>query len=131
MHRLRATLLQHETRSGRHFDLLIEDPTLGPPRLAPLWAARVSLPPAAWVAAGVLRLVPLPPHRRIYLDYQGPLTGGRGRVSRVASGHAVPRLWTAGRIEMSLRLGAFSGRLDLQRRSNRLWIADVWADANA
>ncbi|QOJ01392.1 MAG: hypothetical protein HRU70_13205 [Phycisphaeraceae bacterium] len=30
----------------------------------------------------------LPPHREAYLDYQGPVSGGRGQVRRVARGTA-------------------------------------------
>jgi hypothetical protein len=30
---------------------------------------------------------PLPDHRTIYLDYEGPISGGRGEVSRWDAGH--------------------------------------------
>lgn len=30
----------------------------------------------------------LPPHRRAYLEYEGPIAGNRGEVRRVARGHA-------------------------------------------
>lgn len=32
------------------------------------------------------RVVELPPHRRAYLDYEGPISGDRGTVRRVAAG---------------------------------------------
>lgn len=33
------------------------------------------------------RLQLLPDHRRLYLTYEGPVSGGRGRVQRVDEGH--------------------------------------------
>lgn len=36
--------------------------------------------------AGVFAARPLPDHRAIYLTYEGPISGGRGEVRRVAQG---------------------------------------------
>ena len=46
---------------------------------------------------GVMTAEEIAPHRRIYLDYEGPISGGRGTVRRVAAG-------TAGVSEMSADL---------------------------
>jgi len=48
----------------------------------------------------------LPDHRRAYLDYEGPVSGGRGRVSRVIAGQYELIQESAG--ELRLRL-AFPG----------------------
>ncbi|MHC4878253.1 MAG: DNA polymerase ligase N-terminal domain-containing protein [Planctomycetota bacterium] len=35
---------------------------------------------------GSIDAVPLPDHRRVYLDYEGPVSGNRGNVQRIDSG---------------------------------------------
>jgi len=73
----RFVLLEHD-HPVLHWDFLLEDSALSALRS---WRLQV-FPEAA------LRLVatPLPPHRLLYLDYEGPVSGGRGCVKRVASG---------------------------------------------
>lgn len=77
-------LLEHVTREGVHWDLLIQtataeklltwrlaqDPTVRP---LPIAAERIA------------------DHRAIYLDYEGELSGGRGRVRRIDRGPALMR----------------------------------------
>ena len=64
-----------------HWDLLLEQPTdFGEKLLA--FAALT--PPEAWEHAVVVEK--LPDHRLVYLDYQGPVSGNRGSVSRVLDG---------------------------------------------
>lgn len=79
----RWVLLLHEVppsdtelgRRGTHWDLMLEDTEF-------LWTWAIpSLPPGTIEAA--LRL---PNHRRLYLDYEGEVSNGRGTVSRVARG---------------------------------------------
>lgn len=80
-------LLEHLIASGadppadRHWDLLVD--TAGSERV-PTW--RLALNPLA--AAGPIPAERLPDHRRLYLEYEGPLSGGRGRVQRVDHGAA-------------------------------------------
>lgn len=74
----RFVILHHTTPGGEHWDLMLEhgdvlltwqllkEPT-GPESL-PIPAKRIG------------------DHRKLYLDYEGPLSGGRGEVSRVESG---------------------------------------------
>lgn len=69
--------------SGRisHWDLLLEPPTgFGDTLLT--FASPT--PPEAWVTATIVQQ--LPDHRHLYLDYEGPVSGNRGNVSRVLSG---------------------------------------------
>jgi len=87
----RFVILRHEVNGGSHFDLLLE--------LASQELLR-ALQLASWpLAVGESCPAPvLPPHRRIYLDYQGPISGGRGSVTRIDAG-----TWSgdAGRIVLS------------------------------
>lgn len=84
----RMVLLEHVLRSGeRHFDWLLERP--GEPE-GPLLAfrvfERVDAPRGEGVEGGVYRAERMKDHRRVYLEFEGELTGGRGDVRRVAAG---------------------------------------------
>lgn len=85
----RAVLLRHDTPDGQgHFDLLIELPE----RLRAPDAGERTLV-AFRTDARIDLLEPgqraeaqrLPNHRALYLEFEGDLTLGRGRVARVAS----------------------------------------------
>ena len=69
--------------SGRisHWDLLLEQPTGFDEKLL---AFAALTPPEEWGHAVVVEQ--LPDHRLVYLDYQGPVSGNRGNVSRVLDG---------------------------------------------
>lgn len=59
-----------------HFDLMIEAETA-------LWTW--ALP--AWPEPGMwMDVAPLPDHRLAYLEYEGPISGNRGRVTRRDAG---------------------------------------------
>jgi len=82
---LRFVVLRHEVpatwaaTTGRdsHFDLMLEQESL-----LKTWA--LSQWPLPWHTPQPLEL--LPDHRLIYLEYEGPLSGQRGQVSRVDQG---------------------------------------------
>lgn len=83
---LRYVLLRHECpatyRDGPHWDLMLEEN-----RVLRTWSLLAL--PAAWgggAAPGAVAADALPEHRIDYLDYQGPLSGDRGSVTRVAAG---------------------------------------------
>lgn len=87
----RSVVLRHTLPDGsHHFDWLLE-PGGAAAELDPdervLIAWRLSKPP---VRAGPepFEAIRLPPHRRLYLDFEGPIPGNRGRVERVADGVA-------------------------------------------
>ncbi len=95
---MRTVVLEHTLPDGsRHFDWMVERPdhgrggeeggSGGEHRLA-TW--RTSCRPDR--AAG-FEGEQIGDHRAFYLDFEGELTGGRGRVERVASGRAV---WLGG-----------------------------------
>lgn len=126
---LSTVLLRHETGAGVHYDWLIIDPrTLDDPD-APLWTARVAHPSPRWISLGELELEPLAPHRRAYLTYEGPLTGGRGWVTRVDEGDAIPRAWTDDRIVLRLEMRGCRAFVEMRRESPERWRATVRAEA--
>lgn len=101
----RTVLLRHDLphdhphdhpAGSHHFDWLFEPadtpitpatPTSADPNARVLITFRLATPPHKALGA-TLAATRLPPHRRLYLDYEGPISGNRGRVQRVASGHA-------------------------------------------
>lgn len=96
MSTLRYALLRHECppdyRDGPHWDLLLERPDTDVEARLATWSL-LELPKAWSETLGlpsgeqeVVDAVPLPDHRAIYLDYEGPISGGRGEVTRVAGG---------------------------------------------
>lgn len=72
----RFALLLHD-HPTLHWDLLLED---GPKLLA--W--RLGTRPVLGTQTPAM---PLPDHRALYLDYEGPVSGNRGYVSRQDGGH--------------------------------------------
>ena len=69
---LRFAILRHDGPPALHFDLLLE---MG--GKLKTWA--LPLPPAPGVE---IICEALPDHRLAYLDYEGPLSAGRGTVTR-------------------------------------------------
>ena len=104
----RFVVLLHETPPGSsratHYDLMLEQEG------GLLTFALDSLPSVGGETASVQRL---PDHRLAYLDYEGPLSGDRGRVSRVDQG-TCERLPAAGS-ELAFQLAGtrLRGRLIL------------------
>lgn len=79
-----TVVLRHETPDrGHHFDWLLA-PDDRPETL--LLTFRVPRNPAASAEDDSLDAARLPDHRRLYLDYEGPISGNRGHVTRVARG---------------------------------------------
>ncbi len=69
---------------------------------------------------------PLPPHRLLYLDYEGPVTGNRGNVRRVVSGSYC--VGESAEEELHIRLShnavLTSGRLQIQSDGRQFWTFD-------
>lgn len=106
---LEFALLEHRAPDGTHWDLLLEMP--GRERLA-TW--RLAANPA--VAAGPIAAEPIQPHRRVYLEYEGPLSGGRGTVRRVDRGR-----YLLEKSEPDALIGRFAG----ERLAGR-WRVGPW-----
>lgn len=68
----RFVILQHDGPQGLHWDFMLETG----PSLA-TWALPQAPGSAERIAARAL-----PEHRLAYLDYEGPVSGGRGTVTR-------------------------------------------------
>jgi hypothetical protein len=68
----RYVILQHETAGGVHFDFMLE---MG--GVLKTWS--LSQPPLQGVE---IDAEALPDHRLAYLDYEGPISGDRGSVTR-------------------------------------------------
>lgn len=102
-------LLEHtQPDGGMHYDWLLDriqsDSHLSPP-VSPLvsfrmqWRADSVMPDGS----GLLEAERMKDHRRVYLRYEGPLSGGRGSVRRVAEGEVVSLTEGEGWIEISCR----------------------------
>ena len=81
-----SVILRHTGHGADHHDWmlsLLEDPERA------LLTVRLNGRPDHLRAGDTLRGVLLPPHRTIYLTYEGPLSGGRGTVTRVARGNII------------------------------------------
>ena len=99
------------TRDGVHWDLLLQDgPTLK------TWALDRPIAPGEGQPAR-----PLPDHRPLYLDYEGPISGGRGTVRRVDSGTFAVVLWTEGEIVATLGGDQLIGEIRLSRVGADSW----------
>jgi hypothetical protein len=105
----RFVVLHHELPPGAarssHWDLMFE--VAGALRT---WA--IETPPKEWQAGEALAL---PEHRLAYLDYEGPVSGDRGAVTRYDAGdycvvREAPGHWTLDLAGKRLR-----GRLSLER----------------
>jgi hypothetical protein len=68
----RYVVLEHDSPRGRHWDFMLEEG----PSLA-TWAL-----PAPPDHPNAMTAEALPDHRLAYLDYEGPISGGRGSVAR-------------------------------------------------
>lgn len=116
----RTVVLRHDLPDGsHHYDWLIEpmgsaaaaadDDAMADPDRRELIAWRLPHPPDG-AAESSMKADRLPPHRRRYLDYEGPISGGRGSVRRVSSGEAEVLTDSADRFEARGRMAdrAFS-----------------------
>lgn len=111
-----AVLLEHTLPGGqRHFDLLI-DPG-GEAALA-TWRVDVDVAAAAPI---VCRAERIGDHRRIYLTYEGPLSGGRGSVRRVGEARGTLARLDAERVEATLDWGRGAARLAGERVEGAWW----------
>ena len=73
------------------------------------------------VAGATLPARSLPDHRLAYLDYEGPLSGDRGEVRRVATGTYRPMAWEDDRVVLDLDGDQLSGELTLLRAGFGAW----------
>lgn len=112
-------LLRHDVRDGEwHYDWLI-DPGNG----GELVSFRLRAPLEAGDEA--VEAVRIADHRRVYLDYEGAISGERGRVTRVASGSWHRCEIEPDRITVEGDLGAVSGSFRAKRAAGSRWTVRV------
>ena len=70
-------------------------------------------------------------HRLAYLDYEGPIRGGRGCVVRVEQGTYAERISTPDQLEVHLDGERLRGRLLLERIDACLWSCSFAADVSS
>ena len=63
----------------------------------------------------VIGAVPLGLHRAAYLDYEGPVSGNRGTVTRWDGGHFEEIVETEDKVQVRLRGHRVSGMVTLER----------------
>lgn len=102
----RFAILEHD-HPVLHWDLLLED---GP--ACRTW--RLSSPPHE---GATLAAEALPDHRLMYLDYEGPVGGDRGTVTRWDSGRFVWLTSTEAAVSVLINGERCIGRLDLTRHA--------------
>jgi len=118
---LQSVLLHHLLGDDTHYDWMFEDPD-GAPGETRLLTWRIDIPSDQWADAEV-GLVELPPHRRAYLEYEGPVSGDRGRVIRVDRGSVVVESRETDSLELFVSMGGFRGRVLLHRETQESWCA--------
>jgi hypothetical protein len=113
----RFVLLRHEGspgyKPGEHWDLMFE---VG--RSLRTWAL-AEIP----AANRAIEAEQLPDHRLAYLEFEGPISGKRGRVTRVESGLYELKSHSGVEWTVELRGERLRGRLTLRRTSPD---ADPW-----
>lgn len=125
----RFVLLRHECPPGyikpSHYDFMLEFDEV-------LWTWELRRLPAAWsdkqdtTPEDTLPVTRLADHRLAYLDYEGPLTGNRGRVSRVLNGEFTVLASTPEQLELRLASAAYRGEVQLTATSQRgHWLLKV------
>lgn len=101
----RYVILKHDAPRGLHWDLLLE--TAG---LLAAWAI-VRSPDEP----GEIPAEKLPDHRRVYLEYEGPISGNRGTVTRWDRGEYRILRRREGFLELSVRGRRWHGVVRLTR----------------
>jgi hypothetical protein len=112
----RFVVLHHETPRGyprpSHYDLMLESGELESGSALRTWAL-----PRLPEREVELAAEELPPHRRAYLDYEGEVSGGRGKVTRVAAGEYLTLEENATRLRIKIAGQDLAGELLLVRAS--------------
>jgi hypothetical protein len=101
----RFVILEHASPRGLHWDLMLQTG-----EVLATWALAEPPRTGATIAAEAL-----PDHRPFYLDYEGPISGGRGAVARWDQGTYEFEAREPDRIVFQLRGEKLTGRATLVR----------------
>ncbi|MGO9115919.1 MAG: DNA polymerase ligase N-terminal domain-containing protein [Thermoguttaceae bacterium] len=103
---LRFALLIHDSPRGLHYDFFLEEGDV-----LKTWALP-QLPEAGFE----IPCEALANHRPVYLDYEGPISGDRGMVTRWDRGTYSVELWTDDEIIVEIAGAKLAGRVELRRQ---------------
>jgi hypothetical protein len=119
----RFVILQHvappASERGTHYDLMLEQAG----KLL-TWAIVEQPRPGLHTTA-----TQLPDHRLAYLDYEGPISGNRGAVTRVAAGEYVPGQLSEAAASFELRGPQGNWQVEMRHQAGDQWIAEFSAGA--
>jgi hypothetical protein len=113
----RFVILEHD-HPQLHWDFMLETGEV-------LRTWRLAAPP---VAEGAVAAEPIFDHRLAYLDYEGPISGGRGTVKRWDRGTFSCQVEEADRMVLQLEGTRLRGRVVLARNENGTWSLTVEAE---
>jgi hypothetical protein len=123
----RTVVLRHDLPDGsHHFDWLLDpakeaaDPHRTDPDARVLIAWRMGARPDAALPAE-MAAERLPPHRNIYLTFEGAISGGRGEVARVRAGLAEVLADEPDRFEAIADFGAGAVRISGTPATDGRW----------
>jgi len=112
----RFVILEHDHPS-LHWDLMLESGEV-------LRTWRLTRPPEPGRAVSATATFD---HRRVYLDYEGPISGNRGQVSRWDYGTFSWRESEEDRLELELTGMRLRGVLSMRRSTDPEWVLTVTA----
>ena len=67
-------------------------------------------------------------HRPLYLDYEGEISGGRGRVARWDGGEYELLEESADLLSLRVRGNRLQGRIDIRRTEGASWVWRYWVE---
>ena len=105
----RFALLIHDSPRGLHYDFFLEDGDV-----LKTWALPHLPEPGLEIPCEALA-----DHRPMYLDYEGPISGGRGTVARWDQGTYSVERWTDDEIVVELAGAKLAGRVELRRQAGQ------------
>ena len=111
----RFVLLEH-VWNGVHWDLMLEHG-----EVLRTWAIDSPI-----VAGQDLPARALPDHRRIYLEYEGEISGNRGHVRRVDTGTYQTLEWSADRVRVHLAGSQLVGEVELRESGSASGAPASW-----
>ncbi len=97
-------LLEH-TWNGVHWDFMLESA-----EVLRTWAIDLPIEPRVELPARALG-----DHRRIYLDYEGEVSGSRGRVRRLDRGEYRSLVWSDDHVRVVLAGSQLVGEVELRQ----------------
>lgn len=112
MRPLRYVILWHDGIDEPHFDIMVET---YPGSMLTTWRS------PRWPIDRATLATRLKDHRREFLDFEGELTGRRGRVTRVAAGTCTVEIGEAGAWIVQVLSGASPQKIRLKSLTPERW----------